>query len=796
MNPIPTKHIDGDVIVGRHVTAGGNATVRGSVKVGHDMKVEGWLDAPNIKGPNKGLFADVASLQAAYPRPEKGWWAAVGAGFPASVYIESNGSWIDSGKKWQPNISADSIVGDVENLKDRVENNESSISSLTETTTRTSKSLSDLSAKHQTDVEAMQSSITQIENQHQSDANGLRNSITQIENQHHADSNGLRSSIAQLEKSQQAQDATTASIKSELNATTAIVYKLDEAFYAFDGFCNGTAEAWKRLGAGIFYDQSAKRFAYHEAGAETADADDGSYGNELKGKCTYRCDGRLYRFVAGDLRAYVDQRITDQLSGEISRLESVSRHIMCFDGFVDTAEEVTSGEAIYFSIEDGVFVGDEQNSQSVDEINRTLTGGTIYLYDQNLYVFDGVERQLNRLCTIDEVRAALDAKAAILSDAIAEAKKALFIDEWNQMCCNGAIGANVEKIGGYNSETGYFELNGITDIDYYEALRIYQYALEYPNPTRIDNINIRTNLIKQSILSWNDLRPNIDSLFRSPKLLTCRVSTDKYGGCFATSAKSAFNACPVLHTVYGIVDLYYIADKGVLNPCNAAVENTALKNIKFSRLRQDFKLTQAPNLSLESMQYLINNAANTAPITIEVHPSMYAKLTGGSERYNLLKGANIEIVKDSYIMGKYDYENPESIKPGVNYIVTVCYKLGEKDERLYMSLTAGYGNDIGFDTRTADMIIGYVETKKILYKEIANAKDVYASFYHMPNDNDFDPNTKVLWAVVVPDDGSDTPITEWIPAISELPEDEQETAKWRQVNQLAAARGITFITAE
>lgn len=387
----------------------------------------------------------------------------------------------------------------------------------------------------------------------------------------------------------------------------------------------------------------------------------------------------------------------------------------------------------------------------------------------------------------------IESRENATSDAIAEAKKALFIDEWNQMCCNGAICANVEKIGGYNSETGYFELNGITDIDYYEALRIYQYALEYPNPTRIDNINIRTNLIKQSILSWNDLRPNIGSLFRSPKLLTCRVSTDKYGGCFATSAKSAFNACPVLHTVYGIVDLYYIADKGVLNPCNAAVENTALKNIKFRRLRQDFKLTQAPNLSLESMQYLINNAANTTPITIEVHPSMYAKLTGGSGQYNLIKASNVEIDGSAYVLGFYKYDDLETIKPGVKYKLTLCYQLGDKDDELVASMTAGYGNDTAFNTKSTTAII---ETKVRNYTVVSNARDVNFSFYRLPNDNGFDPNTKVLWAVVVPDDGSDTPITEWIPAISELPEAEQETAKWRQVNQLATARGITFITAE
>lgn len=56
MSSIPTKQIDGDVAVGRNVSAGGNAVVRGCVTIGHNLKVEGWLHAPNIKGACKGYF--------------------------------------------------------------------------------------------------------------------------------------------------------------------------------------------------------------------------------------------------------------------------------------------------------------------------------------------------------------------------------------------------------------------------------------------------------------------------------------------------------------------------------------------------------------------------------------------------------------------------------------------------------------------------------------------------------------------------------------------------------------------
>ena len=79
MSSIPTKQIDGDVAVGRNVSAGGDANIQGNARIGHDLIVEGWLEAKNIKGVNKGLFASVAALREAYPQPHDGWFAGVSA---------------------------------------------------------------------------------------------------------------------------------------------------------------------------------------------------------------------------------------------------------------------------------------------------------------------------------------------------------------------------------------------------------------------------------------------------------------------------------------------------------------------------------------------------------------------------------------------------------------------------------------------------------------------------------------------------------------------------------------------
>lgn len=95
MSSIPTKQIDGDVAVGRNVSAGGDANIQGNARVGHDLKVEGWLEAKNIKGVNKGLFASAAALREAYPQPHDGWFAGVSA---SEADITALGLTVQQGK--------------------------------------------------------------------------------------------------------------------------------------------------------------------------------------------------------------------------------------------------------------------------------------------------------------------------------------------------------------------------------------------------------------------------------------------------------------------------------------------------------------------------------------------------------------------------------------------------------------------------------------------------------------------------------------------------------------------------
>ncbi len=133
MSSIPTKQIDGDVAVGRNVAAGGDANIQGNARIGHDLIVEGWLEAKNIKAANKGLFATIANLRIAYPEPHAGWFAGVSAtakeisdlGLSVQdgitlfrMYIGYDGCWKAIDKFYE--IAVDNVQ--VDNLRESLDN--------------------------------------------------------------------------------------------------------------------------------------------------------------------------------------------------------------------------------------------------------------------------------------------------------------------------------------------------------------------------------------------------------------------------------------------------------------------------------------------------------------------------------------------------------------------------------------------------------------------------------------------------------------------------------------------------
>ena len=119
MSSVKNTQIDGDVSVGRNVSIGGNTTIQGKGHVKGSFKVDGWLEAKNIKGANKGVFTTVEKLREAYPRPHDGWWAIVGRSLPSPVYVAEGGVWVATGENGgNPTVDIEQYGRDISGLQD------------------------------------------------------------------------------------------------------------------------------------------------------------------------------------------------------------------------------------------------------------------------------------------------------------------------------------------------------------------------------------------------------------------------------------------------------------------------------------------------------------------------------------------------------------------------------------------------------------------------------------------------------------------------------------------------------
>lgn len=183
-----------------------------------------------------------------------------------------------------------------------------------------------------------------------------------------------------------------------------------------------------------------------------------------------------------------------------------------------------------------------------------------------------------------------------------KAKREVFIDAWNEVCRNGSYGR-------FNETTGFFELNGLTDISYQEALRIYQAGREQGrNPNGIYyNLKIRTNL------PWETVVYGCGSAFFNATHIE-KIVFKRY---ITITELYCFYICPKLITIDG--EIRFQLNDG-FSQCPKLVTVTA----KMMKKGGILEMSSSPLLSLESLKYTVENSVSCS---INVHPDVYAKLT-------------------------------------------------------------------------------------------------------------------------------------------------------------------------
>ncbi|MFR1667682.1 MAG: hypothetical protein ACLSVO_05135 [Alistipes sp.] len=185
----------------------------------------------------------------------------------------------------------------------------------------------------------------------------------------------------------------------------------------------------------------------------------------------------------------------------------------------------------------------------------------------------------------------------------------------------------------YNADTGLYELNGLTDITedqmreiyLYTASRIYDFNMSYT----FSALYIRTNFPVNKRYMAN--REFIGTFFICRDIEVIYIS-DKTG--MVNSFNSPFYQCQSLREIMGEIIITPIKQV-YFNPF---ADCRALTTFKLTGVSNNLSLSASPKIDLASMKWMIDNANNTAAITITVHPELYAKLTdetGAPEWYAL-----------------------------------------------------------------------------------------------------------------------------------------------------------------
>lgn len=180
----------------------------------------------------------------------------------------------------------------------------------------------------------------------------------------------------------------------------------------------------------------------------------------------------------------------------------------------------------------------------------------------------------------------------------------------------------------YNEQTGFYELNGLTDITEEQMRTIYIQTHHVTRQTSfaasLANTNsIRTNYPLEVFGGYRHI--DVHAMFAgcvSLEVAALGINVNRI--VYPSSVHYLFQNCKKLKEVICIIRMDYanFSEKyeKMFYQCFALV-SVRLRGVKY-----DISFSDSPLISLESLQFMITNAANTSPIIVTVHADVYAKI--------------------------------------------------------------------------------------------------------------------------------------------------------------------------
>lgn len=217
---------------------------------------------------------------------------------------------------------------------------------------------------------------------------------------------------------------------------------------------------------------------------------------------------------------------------------------------------------------------------------------------------------------IDNKVKQLDSKVTQLTNVVEQAKRQLFDDLWTR-CYDCYI---------YSAGTEYI-CNDVR-LSYEEALSVYNAprltwndGADFTLSDPLDQLNPKT-IILSSAANFGRHVDLSHKFYRTPFIIIRLAATENSLIRF-TSSKRAFAESTQLTAILGT--LLPITKEPLLT---TFAECGSLEYVMIKRLQTDISLAYSPNINYHTIQCLVNNATNTEPITVTLHPDVYKKLNG------------------------------------------------------------------------------------------------------------------------------------------------------------------------
>lgn len=182
----------------------------------------------------------------------------------------------------------------------------------------------------------------------------------------------------------------------------------------------------------------------------------------------------------------------------------------------------------------------------------------------------------------------------------------------------------------WSSSTGYWSLNGLTDITTEEMRNIYNVGFISDlshGPLSGERAAIRTNLLRIGI----DNYPSGDDLVylayknRIIEVINFKNSSGAYEPSInSTRFVSSFEGCSALREIYGV-----LASSGSYS--DAFKGCAKLQRVRVRSLKSALSWADSPNIDKDSVLYVIQKAAPTSAITISLHATAYAKYSADDD---------------------------------------------------------------------------------------------------------------------------------------------------------------------